>query len=52
MPSPLRKVCAFPKKKCPYFGITYTALPYLLEESVYIITDFNLPGEDEVSTDD
>ena len=43
---------SFPKKKCPYFGITYTALPYLLEESVYIITDFNLPEEEEVSEED
>ena len=43
---------SFPKKKCPYFGITYTALPYLLEESVYIITDFNLPAEEDVSEED
>ena len=43
---------SFPKKKCPYFSITYTALPYLLEESVYTIVDFCLPQEEEESEED
>lgn len=43
---------SFPKKKCPYFGITYTALPYLLEESVYTVTDFCLPEAEESSETD
>jgi ABC-type Fe3+-hydroxamate transport system substrate-binding protein len=43
---------AFPKKKCPYFGITYTALPYLLEESVYTVTDFLFPEENESSDEE
>ncbi|MBR5264418.1 MAG: hypothetical protein IKV50_06965 [Clostridia bacterium] len=43
---------AFPKKKCPYFGITYTALPYLLEESVYTVTDFLFPEENESSEEE
>lgn len=44
---------SFPKKQCPYYGITYTALPYLLkEESIYVVTDSYLPQpEDESSTD-
>ncbi len=43
---------SFPKKKCPYFGITYTALPYLLEESVYTVTDFCLPEAEESAEND
>jgi hypothetical protein len=41
---------SFPKKQCPYYGISYTALPYILEEeSIYTITDSYLPSPDEVS---
>lgn len=40
---------AFPRKECPYFGISYTALPYLLEDSVYTVTDAVLPEKDEIS---
>ena len=41
---------SFPKKECPYYGISYTALPYILEEeSIYIIMESHLPIPDEVS---
>lgn len=40
----------FPKKQCPYYGISYTALPYILEEeSIYMIMESHLPIPDEVS---
>lgn len=42
---------AFPRKECPYFGVTYTALPYLLEETPYAVVDSVLPAEGEVSED-
>ncbi len=43
-----RLTFAFPKKECPYYGITYTALPYILEEeSIYAVTDSYLPVPEE-----
>ena len=43
----------FPKKQCPYYGISYTALPYLLEEeSIYTVTDSYLPTPEEESFED
>lgn len=45
-----RLTFCFPKKQCPYYGITYTALPYLLEEeSIYVVTDSYLPQPEEES---
>lgn len=35
-----RTLCfAFPKKECPYYGITFEVLPYLLENTIYEITE-------------
>ncbi len=42
---------AFPRRGCPYFGVTYTALPYLLEETPYTVTDSVLPAEGELTDD-
>lgn len=40
---------AFPRKDCPYFGVSYTALPYLLEETPYTVVDSVLPEAGEVT---
>ncbi len=36
---------SFPRKECPYYGISYRALPALLEETIYTVTDAHLPDE-------
>ena len=38
----------FPKKQCPYYGISFEALPYLLENSIYEINEI-CPRPDEIS---
>lgn len=43
---------AFPRKECPYFGVSYTALPYLLQETIYTVTDSVLPEKSESSESD
>ncbi|MBQ3002809.1 MAG: hypothetical protein IJD82_03665 [Clostridia bacterium] len=42
---------AFPRRDCPYFGVSYTALPYLLEETPYTVVDSVLPAEGEITDD-
>ncbi len=42
---------AFPRKECPFFGVSYTALPYLLEETPYTVVDSALPEAGEVTED-
>lgn len=36
---------AFPRKECPYYGISYRALPILLEETIYTVTESHFPTE-------
>jgi|GEM_PF-1246441 len=42
---------AFPRRDCPYFGVSCTALPYLLEETPYTVVDSVLPPIEEISED-
>lgn len=41
----------FPKKECPFYGISYRALEVLLEEMVYEIVDRHPPQPPEESSD-
>ena len=38
----------FPRKECPYYGIRFDVLPYLLENTIYEITEI-CPAEPETS---
>ena len=37
---------AFPKKECPYYGISFEVLPYLLENTIYEIVEV-IPATEE-----
>ena len=41
---------AFPRRECPYYGISYRALWCMLDDTVYEITDFHAP-EPEASSE-
>ncbi len=42
---------SFPRKECPYYGISYQALSILLQETIYEITDYHAPEESAPSQD-
>lgn len=37
---------AFPRKECPYYGISFEVLPYLLEDTIYEIVEV-VPAAEE-----